>query len=117
LGSQVLLRDKCQASCRMGKRFTLLPFAIPMVWREPTDHASDCYFCLTSITGVTAKPKHTVKYPNLPSVMRSVPQSVKLPVSKPPTNMMLGDSESNDEDVNQANINMDFQVRHPCCVI
>ena len=44
-----------------------MPFVIPMVWREPTDHVSDCYFCLTSITGVTAKSKHTVQYPNLPS--------------------------------------------------
>ena len=40
-----------------------MPFAIPMVWREPTDHVSDCYFCLTSITGVTANSKHTVQYP------------------------------------------------------
>jgi len=71
------------------------------------DHISDCYFCLTNITGVTAKSKHTVQYPNLPSAMRSVSHSVELPVPKPPTNMMLSDSESNDEDVAQANNNMD----------
>ena len=41
-----------------------MPFAIPAVWRETTDHVSDCYLCLTSITGVTAKSKHTVQYPN-----------------------------------------------------
>ena len=83
------------------------PFAIPMDWREPTNHVSDCYFCLTSITGVTAKSKHTVQYPNLPSVMRPVPHSAELPVQKPPTNMMLSDCESSDEDVGQANNNMD----------
>ena len=83
-----------------------MPFAIPMVWREPTEHVSYCYFCLTSIT-VTAKSIHTVQYPNLPSVMRPVPNSAELPVPKPPTNMTLSDSESSDEDVGHANNNMD----------
>ena len=35
--------------------------------------------------------------------MRPVPHSVEVPVSEPPTNMMLNDSESSDEDVGQAN--------------
>ena len=76
-----------------------------MVWREPTDHVSDCYFCLTSITGVIAKSKQTVQHPNLPSAMRLVPHSAELPVPKAPTNTMLSDSESSD-DLGQAN-NMD----------
>jgi hypothetical protein len=38
--------------------------------------------------------------------MRPVPHSAELPVPKPPTNMTLGDSESGDEDVSQANNNM-----------
>ena len=80
-----------------------MPFSIYMVWREPTDHVSYCCFCLTSISGVTAKSKHTVQYPNLPSAMRPVPHSAELPVPKPPTNMALSDSESSDEDVGQAN--------------
>ena len=83
-----------------------VPFAIPMVRREPTDHVSDCYFCLISITGVTAKSKHSVQYPNLPSAIRPGPHRAELPVPKPPTNMALSDSESNDEDVGQANKNM-----------
>jgi len=78
-----------------------------MVWTEPKDHVSDCYFCLRSIIGVTAKSKYTVQYPNLPSAMRPIPHSAELPVSKPPTNMMLSDRESNDEDVGQAKKNMD----------
>jgi len=83
-----------------------MPFTTPMVWSEPTDHVSDCYFCLTSTTGVIAKCKHTVQYPNLPSVMRSVPHSAELPVPKPPTNMMLSDSKSSEEDVGQVNNNI-----------
>jgi len=71
------------------------------------DHISDCYFCLTSITGVTAKSKHPIQYPNLPSVMRPVPHSAELHVPKPRTHMTLSDSESSDEDVGQANNNMD----------
>jgi len=97
---QFLLCDMCQGSRSM-------PFTIPMVWTEPTDHVSDCYFCLASVTGVTANSKHTVQYPNLPSAMRPVPHIMELPVPKPPTNMTLSDSESNDEDVDQANKNMD----------
>ena len=107
MGSPFLLCDVCQASRGMGNRFTLQPFAIPMFWRGPTDHVSDCYFCLTSITGVTAKSKHTVQYPNLPSAVRPVPHTAELPVAKPPTNMRLSDSESSNEDVGQSNNNMD----------
>ena len=81
--------------------------AIPMVWREPTDHVSDCYICQASITGVTGKTKHTVQYPNLPSAVRPVPYNYELPVPKPPTNMTLSDSESKDEDVGQLNDDMD----------
>jgi len=43
-----------------AKRSRCMPFAIPMVWREPTDYASGCYLCVTIITGVAAKSKHTV---------------------------------------------------------
>jgi hypothetical protein len=77
-----------------------------MVWREPTDQVSYCDFCLTSITGVTAKSKHCVQYFNLPSLVKPLPHSVELPMPKLPTNMMPSDSESNDEDIGQANENM-----------
>ena len=70
-----------------------MPFAILMVCREPTDRVSDCYFCLSSVTGVTTKSKHAVQYPAVPSAMRPVPHSAELPVPKPPTNMTLSDSQ------------------------
>jgi hypothetical protein len=89
-----------------GKCSRSMPYHIPNVLKEPTDHVPDCYFCLTSITGVTAKSKHTVQYPNVPSAMRRVPHSAELPVPKPPINLTLSDRESSDEDVGQANNNV-----------
>jgi len=60
-----------------------------------------------SITGVTSKFKHTVQYPDLPPEMRPVPHSAEIPVPQPPTNTTLSDSQSSDEDVGQANKNVD----------
>jgi hypothetical protein len=32
------------------------------------DHISDCYFCLTYVSGHISKMKHTICYPDLTSV-------------------------------------------------
>ena len=32
-----------------------IPFAGPVIWREPTNHDADCYFCLTDIKGFKKK--------------------------------------------------------------
>ena len=57
-----------------------------MVWREPRNHADDCYFCLTNITGFNASSRKKFKYPNLLSTMRPVPHSDDLLVPTPPVN-------------------------------
>jgi len=59
--------------CVNGSR--QMPFAFPIVWREPKDHLFGCYFCLTNVKGFISKSKHTVKYPDLPSAMWPVPHS------------------------------------------
>jgi hypothetical protein len=59
-----------------------MPFALPMVWREQTNHISDCYFCMVPPLrqGFSKKKKWTLFYPNLPSAMRPVPHGEGLPV-------------------------------------
>ena len=84
-----------------------MPFAIPMIWREPKDHSSDCYFCLTKIKGITSKSKHTVVYPNLQSAMRPVPNCEELPIPKAPEHVTL-DEESSYSDGNKEEKETDF---------
>jgi hypothetical protein len=65
-----------------------------MVWSEPKDYSSDCYFCVTNKAGITSKSKHTVKYPNVPSAMRPVPYNEALPIPKPPANVIVDNEDS-----------------------
>jgi len=62
-----------------------MPFAIPMVWREPSNHSSDCYFCFTPpvASGMNIK-KQRIGYSNIPSAIRPVPHGEDLPVPEPP---------------------------------
>ena len=60
-----------------------MPFAVPMIWREPTNHATDCYFCLTNVKGMNKKNKNKIQYPNIPSALRPVPHSDDLPIPVP----------------------------------
>ena len=72
-------------------------FAVPMVWREPWNHADDCYFCLTNITGFNAFSRKKIKYPNLRSAMRPISYSDGLPLPTPPVNKNL--LSSSDEEM------------------
>lgn len=60
-------------------------FGVPMVWREPTSHLEDCYFCLTKVEGFSKKKKSKIKYPNVPSALRPVQHGENLPIPKPPS--------------------------------
>ena len=63
-----------------------MPFAVPMVWRNPTDHISDCYFCMTPSVSkrLSKKKKHGIQYPNILLAIRPVPHGEILPVPKAP---------------------------------
>ena len=51
------------------KKKRCLPFGVPVVWRVPRNHSSDCYFCMVPPiqNGMSVKKKSTLVYPNIPS--------------------------------------------------
>ena len=50
-------------------------FAVPMIWREPTSHATDCYFCCVNVQTIIKKKRNKATYPCVPSVTRPLPYS------------------------------------------
>lgn len=76
-----------------------LKFGIPRIWREPTDHISNCYFCIVVVTGHRKGKKTDVfDYPDLPSSLRPVMHCDELPVPKPPVIPSSTSSSSETED-------------------
>ena len=61
-----------------GKRS--LNFGILMVWKEPTNHVTDCYFYAVDVTGINRKNRDRLKYPDLQSARRLVAHCNKIPV-------------------------------------
>ena len=71
-----------------------------MVWREPTNHVTDCYFCMVPPVsgGITKKKKSAIAYPNIFAAIRPVPHGESLPVTDPPTAFSMDPSNDEDED-------------------
>ena len=61
-----------------------MPFATPMIWREPKDHFQDCYFCLANAKGFSSKHRKKITYPNINSALRPVPHDPSMPAPFPP---------------------------------
>ena len=57
-----------------------------MIWREPTNHYTDCYFCLTNIAGFSKKNKSKIVYPDCPSAIKPVTHAAeRIPIPEPPS--------------------------------
>ena len=67
-----------------GKRKGM-PFAVPMIWREKTNHSTDCYFCLTKVWRHSKRTKSGIVYPDCPSALPPVTHtSENIPIPTPP---------------------------------
>ena len=88
---------ECLRQWSKGKT-TSLKFGIPMVWREPRNHVSDCYFCAIDVTGINRKNRKILKYPDLESARRPVAHSDECPV---PIYEILSEDSDNDSTASQ----------------
>ena len=68
-----------------------------MVWREQTDHTTDCYFCFTNIKIFSWKNKSKIVYLNCNFALKPVPHGNNLPVSSPFSPEELESEESSTE--------------------
>ncbi|XP_066436113.1 uncharacterized protein [Eleutherodactylus coqui] len=86
-------------------------FAIPLIWREPTDHTSNCYFCMPDPSKRrSGKNTQPVVYPDIPSSVAQVPHSSEFPVPTPPAaKRQLRSYESSESD-NEGDEDVDFTV-------
>lgn len=82
-----------------GKRASI-PFAVPMIWREPQNHHDDCYFCCTSIAGFNRKNKGNIRYADCASAQKPVPHDTENPVPSCPAdhNIIVSSCEEDDDD-------------------
>ena len=69
----------CCGSCRStlegwmrGSR-KCMPFAIPRIWKEPTNHHDDCCFCMVDISKYNkTKDRKKIVFPSIPSSIAPV---------------------------------------------
>ena len=90
---------KCKENLRdwrNGKKKSM-PFVLSMIRREGKDYIMDYYFCMINLKGINCKNKHHIKYPNVPSAIKSISHGPDFLVSEPDGNMEYSsDSEHSD---------------------
>lgn len=55
-----------------NKQRTHFKYKTPMIWREPSNHYDDCYFCAVNITGINKTNRSKWIYPNVLSITQPV---------------------------------------------
>jgi hypothetical protein len=72
-----------------------MPFVVPMVLREQSNHATDCYFYMVPPVsgGITKEKKRTIVYLNVPSALRQIPHGEGISVPEPSKEFTIDSDE------------------------
>ena len=84
----------------MGEK-RAMPFATPRVWREPSNHLTDCYFCMVD----PSKRRKGKNVPDIPLSIAPVPHNTTdLPLPQPPLRdeSSIADMSSTDSETEQS---------------
>ena len=88
-----------------------MPFAVPMIWREQSNHVNDCHFCLTNISGFSTKSKHKIVYPDVRSAIKPVAHNDHdLRIPTPPTEKYIESDEDNPNTSSTEETDEDFST-------
>ena len=90
-------------------------FAIPRNWCEPSNHLTDCYFCVVNPSKRRkGKSAPSIKYPDLLSSIAPVSHTNDMPVPQPPfrDESFMTDASSTDSETEQSSAAC-FQYRAP----
>jgi len=113
MGTTRVLHRVFKLNAWMNGRGLCMLFGVPMLWRAPSSHSTDCYFCMVPPiqNGMSMKKKSTLVYPNTPSAIWSVPHGDGLPVPEPPDNFAMysddDDSVSSNSEEQQPSVSRD----------
>ena len=84
-----------------------MPFAIPRIWREPTNHHDDCYFRMEDISKYKkTKNRKKIVYPSITSSIAPVNHGPELPILQPPITHAISSTSSEEDD---ADLEVDTQ--------
>ena len=69
-----------------------------MIWKKPSDHFQDCYFCLVNLKRYSAKQKKKITYSNLYSARRPVSFDTSMPAPLPSQDELVALADEVKED-------------------
>ena len=106
----IFAEDGCRSTLEgwMRGNCKCMPFAIPRIWREPTNHHDDCYFSMVDISEYKkTKNRKKIVYSSIPSSIAPVNHGSELPIPQSPTTRAVSSTSSEDDDA-------DFEVDTQC---